>query len=114
MELKLTDALSPTRLEIINDSEKHRGHAGYDGSGESHFTVIVESATFTGKTRVAMQRMVMEVLKEELAGPVHALSIQAKARVPNAATLEAMKEAETGGGERFESAEALFSSWEDN
>lgn len=80
MTLKLTEALAPTRLEIINDSDSHRGHAGHDGSGESHFTVVIESEAFQGKTRVAQQRLVMAALKEELAGPVHALAI--KASVP--------------------------------
>lgn len=79
IEKKLTDALSPTRLDIINDSESHRGHAGHDGSGESHFTVIIESAAFEGKNRVAMQRMVMDALRTELEGRIHALSIRASA-----------------------------------
>ena len=77
IEKKLTEALAPTHLEIINDSESHRGHAGHDGSGESHFTVIIKSAAFEGKNRVAMQRLVMDALKEELKERIHALSIKA-------------------------------------
>ncbi|MEX0298846.1 MAG: BolA family protein [Kordiimonas sp.] len=77
IEKKLTEALSPTHLEIINDSDSHRGHAGHDGSGESHFTVVIEASAFEGKNRVAMQRMVMDALKEELKGKIHALSIKA-------------------------------------
>ena len=77
---KLTAALSPTYLKIINDSESHRGHAGHDGSGESHFTVIIKSEAFRGQTRVAQQRLVMTALKEELAEKIHALAI--KASVP--------------------------------
>lgn len=79
IEKKLTEALSPAHLEIINDSDSHRGHAGHDGSGESHFTVVIEAPAFEGKTRVAMQRMVMDALKEELKGKIHALSIKASA-----------------------------------
>ncbi len=79
IEKKLTEALSPAHLEIINDSESHRGHAGHDGSGESHFTVVIEAAAFEDKNRVAMQRMVMDALKEELKGKIHALSIKASA-----------------------------------
>jgi len=79
IEKKLTDALSPSHLEVINDSDSHRGHAGHDGSGESHFTVIIEADIFTGKTRVAMQRLVMGALKEELKGRIHALAIKASA-----------------------------------
>lgn len=79
IEKKLQDALSPTSLEIIDDSEMHRGHGGYREGGESHFTVIIQSDAFKGQTRVAMQRMVMQALKEELAGPVHALAIKASA-----------------------------------
>src|SRR3546814_6156556 len=59
---RLTQALTPTRLEVINDSAGHRGHAGDDGSGESHFTVIVESPVFEGQSRVARQRMVNKAL----------------------------------------------------
>jgi len=79
IEKKLTAALSPTFLEVINDSDSHRGHAGHDGSGESHFTVIIKSEAFRGETRVAQQRMVMGALKEELAGKIHALAIKASA-----------------------------------
>jgi len=79
IEKKLTAALAPTHLQVINDSEKHRGHAGHDGSGESHFTVVIKSAAFVGQNRVAQQRMVMAALKEELAGKIHALAIKASA-----------------------------------
>ena len=79
IEKKLTEALDPTHLEIINDSDSHRGHAGHDGGGDSHFTVIIQSKAFDGKNRIAMQRLVMGALKEELAGTIHALSIKASA-----------------------------------
>jgi len=81
IEKKLTAALHPTHLEVINDSELHRGHAGHDGSGESHFTVIIQSEEFRGKTRLAQQRLVMDALKEELKERIHALAV--KASVPD-------------------------------
>jgi len=58
----LTAAFAPERLEVINDSAKHHGHAGDDGSGESHFTVAIESAAFAGKSRLDRQRMVVRAL----------------------------------------------------
>lgn len=76
MEHKLRVALSPTHLEIINDSHLHRGHAGHDGSGESHFTVMIQSEAFRGINRVAQQRLVMGALKEELKERIHALAIK--------------------------------------
>jgi BolA family transcriptional regulator, general stress-responsive regulator len=76
---KLEDAFAPSRLDIVDDSEKHHGHAGHREGGESHFTVIIESASFDGMGRVERQRQVNRALAEELAGPVHALSIKASA-----------------------------------
>lgn len=76
---KLEAAFSPSRLELVDDSDRHHGHAGHSGAGESHFTLRIESEAFAGKARVMRQRMVMKTLAEELAGPVHALSIVATA-----------------------------------
>ena len=76
---RLTAALAPTRLEVINESAQHRGHLGDDGTGESHFRVIVESAAFVGQSRVARQRLVNRALADLLAERIHALAIQAKA-----------------------------------
>ena len=76
---KLEAAFSPSRLELADDSDRHHGHAGHSGAGESHFTLRIESEAFVGKARVMRQRMVMKALAEELAGPVHALSIVATA-----------------------------------
>lgn len=75
---KLNEALSPARLDIQDDSAKHSGHSGAREGGESHFSVVIVSEKFDGLNRVARQRLVNTVLAEELAGPVHALSIQAK------------------------------------
>jgi BolA protein len=76
---KLTDAFAPTRLEIEDDSARHAGHAGASPSGESHFNVLIESAAFLGAAKVARQRMVYRALADELAGPLHALSVKALA-----------------------------------
>jgi BolA protein len=79
MKERLEAAFAPSRLEILDDSENHRGHAGHREGGESHFTVVIESAVFAGLGRVERQRRVNRALAEELAGPVHALSIRASA-----------------------------------
>ena len=76
---KLNIAFEPSRLEIEDDSARHSGHAGARPSGESHFNVLIESAAFAGASKVARQRMVYRALSEELAGPVHALSVKALA-----------------------------------
>ena len=80
---KLTDALAPLRLEVEDDSARHAGHhheGGIDGrpGGESHFNLHVVSAAFEGKSRVQRQRIINALLAEELAGPVHALSVRAR------------------------------------
>lgn len=79
IQLKLTDAFQPSRLEIEDDSARHAGHAGAGAGGESHFNVTIESPAFAGQAKVARQRMVYRALAEELAGPVHALSVRALA-----------------------------------
>jgi BolA family transcriptional regulator, general stress-responsive regulator len=76
---KLILAFAPAALEVVNDSDRHAGHAGSPGSGESHFSINVVSAAFAGKSRLERHRMVNEVLAEELTGPVHALAISALA-----------------------------------
>lgn len=73
------DALSPSRVELVDDSEKHRGHGGYNPEGESHFTLRIESAAFSGKSRVQRQRMVYSALGDLMDQRVHALSIKASA-----------------------------------
>jgi len=79
LERKLTDAFTPARLTIDDDSARHAGHAGAGQGGESHFNVVIESAAFEGVSRVQRQRMVYQAVAEELAGPVHALSVKALA-----------------------------------
>ena len=75
----LTAAFAPAHLDVINDSQHHHGHAGHDGSGESHFTVEIESAAFAGKTRLQRQRLVMAALGDIPGQRVHALAIRARA-----------------------------------
>ncbi|HEX6866006.1 MAG TPA: BolA family protein [Caulobacteraceae bacterium] len=76
---KLEARFAPARLDIVDDSDRHAGHAGHREGGESHFTVTIEAEAFTGQPRVARQRMVYAALADELAGPVHALSVKALA-----------------------------------
>jgi len=79
IQSKLTDAFRPSRLEIVDDSARHAGHAGARPGGESHFNVTIEADAFVGQPKVARQRMVYRALADELAGPVHALSVKALA-----------------------------------
>jgi BolA family transcriptional regulator, general stress-responsive regulator len=74
---RLNSALSPTRIDLTDDSEKHRGHGGYNPAGESHFSLEIESEEFTGKTRVERQRLVYKALGDLMRERVHALSIRA-------------------------------------
>jgi BolA protein len=80
IEARLRAALVPEALAIVDDSESHRGHAGHDGSGESHFTVRLTAAAFAGQSRIARQRLVYAALGDLMApGGVHALVIKASA-----------------------------------
>lgn len=79
MEELLTAVFAPSRLAVINDSASHRGHSGDDGSGESHFTVEIESDAFVGVNRVMRQRMVNKALGDLPGQRVHALAIKARA-----------------------------------
>jgi BolA protein len=76
---RLTEALAPAHLEVRDDSELHRGHAGHDPRGESHFTVEIVSPHFIGLSRVQRQRAVNDALADLLAERVHALAIKARA-----------------------------------
>lgn len=75
----LTEAFAPTHLDVSNDSARHHGHAGDDGSGESHFTVEIESARFTGVSRLQRQRMVNAALGDIPGQRVHALALRLRA-----------------------------------
>lgn len=77
IEKKLQAAFAPDSLNVIDESHLHAGHVGARPEGETHFRVEIVSAHFADCSRVERQRMVYEILKEELAGPVHALSVSA-------------------------------------
>jgi BolA family transcriptional regulator, general stress-responsive regulator len=76
---RLNASLAPTQLHVTNDSAKHRGHLGDDGTGESHFAVEIESPAFAGMSRVERQRLVNRALADLLAERIHALAIRARA-----------------------------------
>ena len=73
---KLSEALAPSRLDIVDDSARHAGHVGARPEGESHFTVEIASAQFAGLSRVARQRLVHKALADELRTDVHALALK--------------------------------------
>ena len=79
MLARLNSALLPTRIELIDDSEQHRGHGGYNPAGESHFSLSLESRAFSGKSRVERQRMIYAALGDLMKERVHALSIRTTA-----------------------------------
>ncbi|MCD2182322.1 BolA family transcriptional regulator [Rhizobium sp. TRM96647] len=80
MEYRLTEAFSPERLEVVNESHLHAGHQpGFDGEGETHMRIRIVSAQFAGKTRIARHRMVNDLVKEEFDAGLHALAIEAAA-----------------------------------
>lgn len=76
MIAKLTDHFSPDYLEVIDESERHRGHSGWREGGETHFRVRIATRHFDGMSRLAQHRSVMDVLDDELKAGVHALAIE--------------------------------------
>ena len=76
IESKLRAAFAPTLLQVVDESEQHRGHAGWREGGETHFRVHMVAPAMSGKSRVERQRAVNRCLAEELAGGVHALSME--------------------------------------
>lgn len=75
---KLTEALAPSVLEVVDESAKHKGHGGWREGGETHFHVTVVADAFEGKSRVERQRMVYALLADEMAERVHALALTTK------------------------------------
>ena len=75
IETRLREALTPRELTVIDDSESHRGHGGYQEGGESHFNVRIRAQMFEGKSRIARHRMVHSALGPELVAAIHALSM---------------------------------------
>jgi BolA protein len=76
IERKLQAALAPSELQVVDDSARHAGHAGARPGGETHFNVAIVAEAFAGMSRIERQRQVHRILAEELAGPVHALSLR--------------------------------------
>ncbi len=79
IEQILHEAIQPESLEVINESHLHAGHAGDDGTGESHFRIVIVAERFDGMSRIARHRMINELLDEALPYRPHALSINARA-----------------------------------
>jgi BolA protein len=76
---KLTDAFAPHSLEVVDESDRHKGHAGHRPGGQTHFRVYIVADAFNGKTRLERHRMVNAALSGELSSGVHALAIHASA-----------------------------------
>jgi BolA protein len=76
---KLTAAFAPENLNVLDESDQHKGHAGHRPGGQTHYRVYIVAAAFAGKSRVARHRMINEALDAELKGGVHALAIHASA-----------------------------------
>lgn len=76
IEKKLSLKFTPSHLEVVDESEKHRGHAGSRPGGETHFRVRITSPLLDSLGRVAQHRAVMETLDTELKSGVHALAIE--------------------------------------
>ncbi|MGB1236119.1 MAG: BolA family protein [Planktomarina sp.] len=72
---KLQSGLSPSVLSVNDVSEAHRGHAGFQEGGESHFDVVIASAAFTGKTRIAQHRAIHAAIGKDIMSRIHALGI---------------------------------------
>lgn len=76
---KLTEAFQPTSLEVVDESERHRGHSGYKEGGESHFRVSIAAEAFGPLTRIERHRAVHEALGRDLVGRIHALALKIEA-----------------------------------
>ncbi len=72
---RLSAAFSPRELVVVDDSEAHRGHAGFQEGGESHFNVKIRAQAFEGMSRIARHRAVHSALGKELVGRIHALAL---------------------------------------
>ena len=74
---KIEKELAPTKLEIIDESHKHQGHSGHHGGGETHFRMIIVANKFIGLSKIERQKLVHQILKDELKEKIHALSFKA-------------------------------------
>lgn len=75
IQTRLSEAFDPRVLEVVDDSESHRGHAGFQDGGESHFQVTIASTAFAGMSRIARHRAVHAALGKELVTEIHALAL---------------------------------------
>ena len=80
INLKLQESFAPQKLEVVDESHLHAGHAGAPEGGQSHFRVVMRAETLAGLSRVAAQRKIYAAVKDEMAGPVHALALDVAAR----------------------------------
>ena len=76
VQTRLEAAFAPRHLSVVDESERHRGHAGYQEGGESHFRVAISAPAFSPMSRIARHRAVHEALGPDLVGRIHALSLQ--------------------------------------
>lgn len=76
IEMRLRDALAPEALSVLDESEAHRGHAGYQEGGESHFRLSISAKALSGKSRVAQHRAIYAALGKDIMGRIHALAIE--------------------------------------
>ena len=72
---KLQAAFAPRELDVVDDSESHRGHGGYQEGGESHYNVRIRASAFKGQSRVARHRAVYGALGADLIARIHALAL---------------------------------------
>ncbi|MFN6951796.1 MAG: BolA family protein [Albidovulum sp.] len=76
---RLRAAFAPTELEIVDDSERHRGHAGYRAGGESHFRVTIRAPAFAAMSRLERHRAIHAALGQDLVARIHALALDVRA-----------------------------------
>jgi BolA family transcriptional regulator, general stress-responsive regulator len=76
---KLTEAFAPQSLKVVDESDRHEGHAGHRPGGQTHYRIYIVSEAFKGKTRLERHRMINQLLSAELTGGIHALAIHAAA-----------------------------------
>ncbi|GHE00024.1 BolA family transcriptional regulator [Allgaiera indica] len=76
IQTRLTQAFAPDELRVIDESERHRGHAGYQEGGESHFRVTIKAPAFAEMSRIARHRAIHEALGPDLVGRIHALALE--------------------------------------
>jgi len=76
IETRLREAFAPRVLDVVDESERHRGHAGYQEGGESHYRVTIESEAFQGLGRIERHRAVHAALGPELVAEIHALALK--------------------------------------